>query len=55
MKVIIDEDTLNIHSNLNLPFNIYTNASDYQIGADIIQSNQVVPYWLYKLNVTQLN
>ena len=37
------------YSDLNKPFDIHTYASEYQIGAAIIQDEQSIAYWSKKL------
>ena len=39
---------------LNKPFEIYTNASDYQLGAAIIQDKRPIAYWSRSLQSNQL-
>jgi hypothetical protein len=55
VKAVMASDVLLTYSNHNLPFEIYTDASDYQMGAAIIQNGKVVAYWSRKFNGAQKN
>ena len=45
MKAIIETEAINVYADPNLPFEIYTEASDYQMGAAIMQNGKCVTYW----------
>ncbi len=55
MKTILAADVLMAYPNHNLPFHIYTDASNYQMGAIIIQQKRPVAYWSRKVTETQQN
>ena len=48
-------DCLNAYPDLNLPFNIYTDASDYQLGAVIIQNGWPIAYYSQTLTDGEKN
>ena len=53
LKSIMAADCLNAYPDYNVPFEIYTDASDYQLGAAIIQNGRPVAYWSRSLQPTQ--
>ncbi len=55
LKTILAADALMAYPNHNTPFNIYTDASDYQMGAVIVQLNCPAAYWSKELTNTQQN
>ena len=55
MKVIIAIECINTYPDYGCPFHIYTNASEYQMGAAIIQEGKPVAYFNKKRSPAQMN
>ena len=55
MKAMMLSDTLLSYPDLNFPFDIETDSSDYQLGAVIKQNDKAIAYFLCKLNAVQCN
>jgi hypothetical protein len=55
MRYLMAADCLSAYPDHNKRFDIYTDASDFQLGACIIQDGRVVAYFSRKLNKAQRN
>ena len=55
LKKMIAKETLLAYPNFNKPFDIHTDASDYQLGAVISQNNKPIAFYSRKLNSAQRN
>jgi hypothetical protein len=55
MRLLMAADALAAYPNHNKRFDVYTNASDFQLGACIIQEGRPVAYFLQKLMKSQQN
>jgi hypothetical protein len=55
MRLLMAANALAAYPNHNKRFNVYTDASDFQLGACIIQEGRLVAYFLQKLTKSQQN
>jgi hypothetical protein len=55
MRLLMAADALAAYPNHNQRFGVYTDASDFQLGACIIQEGRPVAYFLRKLTKSQQN
>jgi hypothetical protein len=55
MRLLMDANALAAYLNHNKWFDIYTDASDFQLGACIIQEGRPIAYFLQKLTKSQKN
>jgi hypothetical protein len=55
MHLLMAADALAAYPDHNKQFNVYTDASDFQLGACILQEGRLVAYFLQKLTKSQQN
>jgi hypothetical protein len=55
IKQVITDDVMLSFPDFNKPFEIHTDASDFQLGAVIMQERQPVAFYSRKLNPAQWN
>jgi hypothetical protein len=55
IRLLMAADALAAYPDHNKRFNVYTDASDFQLGACIIQEGRPVAYFLQKLTKSQKN
>ncbi len=55
MRLLMAANALAAYPNHNKHFDVYTDASDFQLGACIIQEGRPVAYFSRKLTKTQQN
>ena len=55
MKALMTHEYIDKYPDYTKPFEIYTDDSDYQLGATIIRDGSPIVYWSKKLIDTQCN
>ena len=55
MKALVAREALLSYPNFKLPFEIYSDASKFQLGVVIVQNNRLLAFFSRKLNSAQRN
>jgi hypothetical protein len=55
MKAVLASDCLHTYADLDKPFTIVCDASDYQLGSCIMQDGKPIAYWSKSLTAAQNN
>ena len=55
IKALLAKEAFIAYPDHNVPFHVYCNASDKQLGAAIFQNGKPVAYYSQKLNPAQQN
>jgi hypothetical protein len=55
IKAAVSKDVLLSFPDYSLPFELYTDASDYQMGAVLMQGTKTLAFWSCKLKPEQKN
>eukprot|EP00957_Ditylum_brightwellii_P048680 3693684-Ditylum_brightwellii.AAC.1 len=55
MRSVMVSEARMAYPNHNVPYNIYTNVFDYQLGAMLVQNGKPVAHWSKKLSPAQKN
>lgn len=51
---MLQKETVLAYSDFLKPFNLYTNASDVQLGATLVQEEKPIGFYTYKLDASQI-
>ena len=55
IKKVIAKETMLVYPNFDVPFEVHTDASDYQLGGVVAQMGKPISYFSRKLNSAQKN
>ena len=55
IKQVISKETLLAFPDFNKPFHVYTDASEYQLGAVVMQDDKPIAFYSRKMNSAQRN
>ena len=52
---MLEQEAVLAYPDFNQPFNLYTDASEYQLGATLVQNGKPLGFYTRKLNDSQIN